>query len=281
MGTQFLLLGFSDSCELQIFHSLVLLLFYLAALTGSVLIITVVVLDHQLHSPMYFFPMNPSISDLGSISVLVLKSMANSILNTRSISYSGYVAQVFFFLFFTPADFAILTVTVYDRYVTVGNPLHCETKMNKRACLQMALTFCRCNVNQFFCDVSQLFHMSCSDKYVHEFGAVVFSLCLFSICFMSILASYVQISLAVLRIPSEEGQHKASSTCLPHLTVASLFSCMGSTAYMKPISTFSSALAPVIAVLCSVLPPMISPAIYSMKNKDIKGATRKLIKRKL
>lgn len=143
------------------------------------------------------------------------------------------------------------------------------------------LTFCRCDVNQFFCDVSQLFRMSCSDKYVHEFGAVVFSLCLFSICFMSILASYVQISLAVLRIPSEEVQHKASSTGLPHLTVVSLFSCMGSTAYMKPISTFAWALAPVIAVLYSVLPPVISPAIYSMKNKDIKGAMRKLIKRKL
>ncbi|XP_009696790.1 PREDICTED: olfactory receptor 477-like [Cariama cristata] len=171
IGTQFLLLGFSDSCELQIFHFLVFLLLYLAALTGNCLIITVV-LDHQLHSPMCFFPMNLSISDLGSISVLVLKSM-------------------------------------------------------------------------------------------------------------SILAFYVPISLAVSRIPSEEGQHKASSTCVPDLTVVSLFSCMGSTAYTKPISTFSSALAPVIAVLCSVLPPIPNPAIYRTKNKEIIGAVRKLIKRNL
>ncbi|CAM5157859.1 unnamed protein product, partial [Eretmochelys imbricata] len=175
--TEFLLLGFSDVPELQILYFVVFLVLYLISLLGNLLIITAIALDRHLHIPMYFFLMNLSILDLGSISVTISKSMANSLMNTRSISYSGCVAQVFLVVFFASADFAILTIMAYDRYVTICQPLHYETAMNRRACVQMAasawtnvllysavhtgktfaISFCGGNmVHQFFCGVPQL-----------------------------------------------------------------------------------------------------------------------------
>uniref|UniRef100_A0A8C0GFA1 G-protein coupled receptors family 1 profile domain-containing protein n=1 Tax=Chelonoidis abingdonii TaxID=106734 RepID=A0A8C0GFA1_CHEAB len=271
--TEFLLLGFSDAPELQILHFVVFLVLYLASLLGNLLIITVIALNHQLHTPMYFFLMNLSILDLGSVSVTIPKSMANSFMNTRSISYSGCVAQVFFFL--------ILCFM-----------------MNSRACVQMAagawiggilnsvlhtgntfaLTFCGGNmVDQFFCEVPQLLKLACSNSNLSEVGFLIFSVCLASSCFVFIIVSYVQIFTTVLRIPSEQGRHKAVSTCLPHLIVVSLFICTGTFAYLKPTSSSTSGLDLMVAVLYSVLPPMMNPIIYSMRNKELKGALSKLI----
>uniref|UniRef100_A0A674IHI5 Olfactory receptor n=2 Tax=Terrapene triunguis TaxID=2587831 RepID=A0A674IHI5_9SAUR len=295
--TEFLLLGFSEVRELQILHFVVFLVSYLSALVGNLLIIMVVALNNHLQTPMYFFLVNLSILDLGSISVTIPKSMANYILNTRSISYAGCVAQVFLFVFFIEADFAFLTVMAYDRYVAICKPLHYETVMNRRACVQMAasawisgilysvlhtgntfaLTFCGGNmVDQFFCEIPQLLKLTCSDSYLSEVRVLAFNACLLLGCFVFIIVSYVQIFKSVLRIPSEQGRHKALSTCLPHLTVVSLFVCTGVFAYLKPTSSSTSALYLMVAVLYSVVPPMMNPIIYSMRNKEIKGALRKL-----
>ncbi|XP_074827853.1 olfactory receptor 14A16-like [Natator depressus] len=295
--TEFLLLGFSDIWELQILHVLVFLVIYLAALVGNLLIFMAIAFDHHLHTPMYFFLMNLSIVDLGSISVTLPKSMANSLMNTKSISYAGCVSQVFFLLFMLGADFSLLTVMAYDRYVAICQPLHYEAMMNRRACVQLAagswisgilcsmlhtgntfaLTFCGGNmVDQFFCEIPQLLKLTCSDSYLSEVGVLVFSVCLVLGFFVFIIVSYVQIFKSVLRIPSEQGRHKAFSTCLPHLAVVSLFVCTGGFAYLKPTSSSPSALDLVVAVLYSVLPPMMNPIIYSMKNKEIKAALRRL-----
>ncbi|XP_065271635.1 olfactory receptor 14A16-like [Emys orbicularis] len=295
---KFLLLGFSDVRELQILHFVVFLVLYLISLLGNLLIVTAVALDHHLHTPMYFFLMNLSILDLGAISVIIPKSMANSLMNTTSISYSGCVAQVFLLVFFASADFAILTVMAYDRYVAICQPLHYERVMNRRACVQMAasawisvilysavhtgntfaISFCGGNaVDQFFCEVPELLKLACSDSDLSEVGFLIFSVCLASSCFVFIIVSYVQIFTTVLRIPSEQGRHKAFSTCLPHLIVVSLFICTGIFAYLKPISISPSVLNLLVTVLYSVLPPMMNPIIYSMRNKELKGALSKLI----
>nr|XP_023961726.1 olfactory receptor 14A16-like [Chrysemys picta bellii] len=296
--TEFLLLGFSDIQELQILHFVVFLLLYLISLLGNLLIITAIALNHHLHTPMYFFLMNLSILDLGSISVTIPKSMANSLMNTRSISYSGCVAQVFLFAFFASADYAILTVMAYDRYVAICQPLHYETVMNKRACVQMAasawisvilysavhtgntfaISFCGVNVvDQFFCEIPQLLKLACFDSDLSEVGFLNFSLFLWLSCFVFIIVSYVQIFTTVVRIPSEQGRHKAFSTCLPHLIVVSLFLSTATFAYLKPISSSPSVQNLLVAVLYSVLPPMMNPIIYSMRNKELKGALSKLI----
>ncbi|XP_067400208.1 olfactory receptor 14A16-like [Emydura macquarii macquarii] len=294
--TKFLLLGFSDVRELQILHFVVFLVLYLASLVGNLLIVTAIALDHRLHTPMYFFLMNLSILDLGFISVTIPKSMVNSLMNTRSISYSGCVAQVFFSLFFASSSFALLTIMAYDRYVAICQPLHYEMVMNRGTCVQMAscawisgilnsalhtgntftISFCGGNtVDQFFCEVPQLLKLACSDSYLSEDGVIVFSVCLTFCCFVFITMSYVQIFRAVLRIPSEQGRHKAFSTCLPHLTVVSLFFCTATFAYLKPTSSSASGLDLLVAVLYSMLPPMMNPIIYSMRNKEINGALSK------
>ncbi|XP_024080041.1 olfactory receptor 14A16-like [Terrapene carolina triunguis] len=296
--TEFLLLGFSDVRELQILHFVVFLLLYLASLLGNLLIITAIAFDRHLHNPMYFFLMNLSILDFGSISVTIPKSMANSLTNTRSIPYSGCVAQVFFYIFFASANFALLTIMAYDRYVAICQPLHYEMMMNRRACVHMAasawingilysalhtgntfaISFCGGNmVDQFFCEVPQLLHLSCSDSYLGEVVVISLSVPLFLICFAFIIVSYVQIYKAVLRIPSEQGRHKAFSTCLPHLTVVSLFVFTATFAFLKPTSNSTSDLNLLVAVLYSIMPPMLNPIIYSMRNKEMKGALNKLI----
>ncbi|XP_075768361.1 olfactory receptor 14A16-like isoform X2 [Pelodiscus sinensis] len=295
--TEFILRGFSDVRELQILHFVLFLVLYLTTLLGNLLIFSAIVLDHRLHTPMYFFLMNLSIIDLGSISVIIPKSMANSLLNTTVISYSGCVAQVFLYFIFATTDFTLLTVMAYDRHVAICHPLHYERVMNRRACVYMAasgwiaaivnsavhtgntftLPFCQSNViNHFFCEIPQLLKLACSDSYLTEVGLLAFSVFLAVCCFVFIIVSYVQIFRAVLRIPSEQGRHKAFSTCLPHLAVISLLLCTGFFAYLKPTSSSATNLDLLMGVLYSVVSPMMNPVIYSMRNKEINTALKKL-----
>ncbi|XP_064360362.1 olfactory receptor 14A16-like [Dromaius novaehollandiae] len=297
---EFLLLAFADTRELQLLHYVLFLGIYLAALLGNSLIITAIACDHHLHTPMYFFLLNLSLLDLGTISTTVPKSMANSLWDTRAISYSGCAAQVFFFFFLCSAEFSLLTVMAYDRYVAICRPLHYGTLMDRRSCVQMAaaawassflnallhtantfsIPLCQGNaVDQFFCEIPQILKLSCSDSYLREVGLLVVSLCLVFGCFIFIVLSYVQIFTAVLRIPSEQGRHKAFSMCLPHLAVVSLFVGTGTFASLKPPSISSPSLDLVVAVLYSVVPPAVNPLIYSMRNKELKEALKKLIQR--
>ncbi|XP_064360662.1 olfactory receptor 14C36-like [Dromaius novaehollandiae] len=295
---EFLLLALSDTWQLQLLHFLLFLGIYLAALLGNGLIITAVACDHHLHTPMYFFLLNLSILDLGTISTIVPKSMANSLRDTRAISYSACAAQVFFFFFLIAAEYCLLTVMAYDRFVAICRPLHYGTIMGSRACIQMAaaawasgflnallhtgntfsIPLCQGNtVDQFFCEVPQILKLSCSDSYLREVGLIVVSLCFSLGCFIFIVVSYVQIFSAVLRIPSEQGRHKAFSMCLPHLAVVSLCVSTAMFAYLKPPSISSPALDLVVAVLYSVVPPTVNPLIYSMRNRELKEALKKLV----
>uniref|UniRef100_K7FPT5 Olfactory receptor n=1 Tax=Pelodiscus sinensis TaxID=13735 RepID=K7FPT5_PELSI len=262
--TEFLLRGFSDVRELQVLHFVVFLVMYLAALVGNLLIIIAIVLNHHLHTPMYFFLGNLSVLDLGSISVSVPKSMFNSLLDTRSISYTACVAQVFLYVVFTTTDFALLTVMAYDRHVAICRPLHYERVMNRRACIHMAvsswlaaivysalhtgntfqLSFCQSNVlNQFFCEIPQLLKLACSSSYCSEIGVIGFGVLLFFTCF---------------------------------LTVVSLFLFTVSFAYLKPSSSSPSGLDLAMGVLYAVVPPMLNPVVYSLRNKELKAALKKL-----
>ncbi|XP_064360089.1 olfactory receptor 14C36-like [Dromaius novaehollandiae] len=186
----------------------------------------------------------------------------------------------------------------YDCFVAICKPLHYGTLMGSRACVKMAaaawasgflyallhtgntfsIPLCKGNaVEQFFCEIPQILKLSCSDCYLRELGLIVVSSCLVFGCFIFIVVSYVQIFTVVLRIPSEQGRHKAFSMCLPHLAVASLFLSTALFAYLKPPSLSSPALDLVVAVLYSVVPPAVNPLIYSMRNKELKDALRKLI----
>ncbi|XP_005505411.3 olfactory receptor 14J1 [Columba livia] len=298
--TQFLLLAFSDTRELQLLHFWLFLGIYLAALLGNGLIITTIAWDQHLHTPMYFFLLNLALLDLGCISTTVPKSMVNSLWETRAISYTGCAAQVFLFVFFISAEFYLLTIMSYDRYVAICKPLHYGTLLGSRACVHMAaaawtsgflhallhmastfsLSLCYGNVvDQFFCESLQILKLSCSHSYLSEFGVIVISLLAVFVCFVLIMLSYVQIFRAVLRIPSEQGRHKAFSTCLPHLAVVSLFVSTAMFAYLKPPSISFPSLDLAVSFLYSVVPPAMNPLIYSMRNQELKDALRKLVDR--
>uniref|UniRef100_A0A8B9EGV9 Olfactory receptor n=1 Tax=Anser cygnoides TaxID=8845 RepID=A0A8B9EGV9_ANSCY len=296
--SEFLLLAFTDTRELQLLNFGLFLGIYLAALLGNGLILTAVACDHRLHTPMYFFLLNLALLDLGSISTTLSKAMANCLWDTRAISYEGCAVQVFFFLFLFGAEYCLLTVMAYDRYVAICKPLHYGSVLGSRACAKMAaaawgsgvldavlhtantfsLPFCQGNaVDQFFCEIPHILKLSCSDSYLREVGALVFSFSLGFGCFVFIMLSYVQIFRVVLRMmPSEQGRHKAFATCLPHLTVVSLFVSTGMFAYLKPPSISSLSLDLVVAVLYSVVPPAVNPLIYSMRNQELKDAVKKL-----
>ncbi|XP_027304431.2 olfactory receptor 14C36-like [Anas platyrhynchos] len=295
--TEFLLLAFSDTRELQLLHFALFLGIYLAALLGNGLILTTIACDHRLHTPLYFFLLNLALLDLGCISTTVPKAMANSLWDTRAISYQGCAAQLFFVAFLVGAEYSLLTVMAYDRYVAICKPLHYGTLLGSRACAQMAaaawgsgflnailhtastfsLPLCQGNaMDQFFCEIPQILKLSCSDAYLREVVALVCSVSLAFGCFVFIVFSYIQIFRTVFRIPSELGQHKAFSTCLPHLAVVFLFISTGIFAYLKPPSISSPSMDLIVAVLYSVVPSSLNPLIYSMRNQELKDAVRKL-----
>ncbi|XP_033024453.1 olfactory receptor 14A16-like [Lacerta agilis] len=295
--SEFLLLEFSAVRELQILHFSLFLVLYMAIVFGNLLIISAVAFDHHLHTPMYFFLMNLAIQDIGAVSVIIPKSMANSLMNIRHIAYAGCISQVLTFVFFISSDIALLTVMAYDRYVAICNPLQYEMVMNRAACKQMvagvwfsgllsaamhtsatfATPFCSNIVNQFFCEVPQLLTLACSNLYQTEIGAIVVSITLVSGCFSFIVVTYVHIFTVVLRFPSVQGRKKAFSTCIPHLVVFSVFSFTSCFAYLRPPSKTPSKEDFAITVMYTIVPPMFNPVIYSMRNKEIKNAVSKLL----
>ncbi|XP_040399028.1 olfactory receptor 14C36-like [Cygnus olor] len=296
--TEFLLLPFADTRELQLLHFGLFLGIYLAALLGNGLILTAVACDHRLHTPMYFFLLNLALLDLGSISTTVPKATANSLWDTTAISYAGCATQVFTLAVFVTAEFYLLTIMAYDRYIAICKPLHYGTIMASRTCVNMAaaawgstflnavlhtantfsLPLCQGNtLDQFFCEIPQILKLSCSNAYLREVGLLVVSVCLASGCFVFLVLSYMWIFRAVLRIPSQKGRHKAFSTCLPHLAVVSLCISTAIFSYLKPPSMSSSSLNLLLAVLYSVVPPAVNPLIYSMRNQELKDAVWKLM----
>ncbi|XP_053789523.1 olfactory receptor 14J1-like [Vidua chalybeata] len=296
--SHFLLLALAETQQLQLLHFCLLLGISLAALLGNGLIISAVACGHHLHTPMFFFLLNLALSDLGSICTTVPKAMHNSLWDTSTISYTGCAAQVFFFLFCAATEYFLLTIMCYDRYVSICKPLHYGTLLGSRACAHMAaaawasafltalmhtantfsLPLCHGNaLGQFFCEIPQILKLSCSKSYLRKFGLIAISACLSSGCFVFIVFSYVQIFRAVLRIPSEQGRHKAYSTCLPHLAVVSLFVSTAVFAYLKPPSMSSRSLDLALSVLYSVVPPALNPLIYSLRNQELKAAVRRMM----
>ncbi|XP_068855857.1 olfactory receptor 14J1-like [Aphelocoma coerulescens] len=292
--SHFLLLPLADTRQLQLLHFCLFLGISLAALLANGLIISAVACSQHLHSPMFFFLLNLALTDLGSICTTVPKAMHNSLWGTSHISYSACAAQVFLFMFFITAEYCLLIVMCYDRYVSICKPLHYGTLLGSRACAHMAaaawasaflnallhtantfsLPLCQGNaLGQFFCEIPHILKLSCSQySSLRELGLLPVSACLAFGCFVFMVFSYVQIFRAVLRIPSEQGRHKAFSTCLPHLAVLSLLLSTAALAYLKPPSISSPSLDLALSVLYSVVPPALNPLIYSLRNQELKAA---------
>ncbi|XP_055988196.1 olfactory receptor 14J1-like [Sorex fumeus] len=297
--TGFLLIGFSTKPELELFYASLFFILYLLALTGNMLIITTTSLDDSLQSPMYFFLKHLSLLDLCYISVTVPRYLYNSFLQSGNISFWECVFQCFVFTLCACAEMYMLTLMSYDRYVAICVPLRYEIIMNVRTCVHgvvgvwvsgtisgvmhttatFSVKLCGPRIiHQFFCDIPQILKLSCSNDYVYEVGVTVFLSLGAFLCIIFIGFSYMHIFSSVLKMPSAEGRAKAFSTCIPHLVVVLLFLSTGAFEYLKSHSNSPTVSDILLTVMYTVVPPTFNPMIYSLRNKAVKSAVRKVFK---
>ncbi|XP_042639082.1 olfactory receptor 14A16-like [Orycteropus afer afer] len=300
--TEFMLMGFPGDWIIQKLHAALFFLIYLAALMENLLIVILTSIDQQLQAPMYFFLKNLSLIDICYISVTVPKSIMDSLTNSHSISFLGCASQFFLLFFFAGAEYALLIVMSYDRYAAICHPLHYENIMSRDTCLHMvtaswligcvygsihvagtfSVNFCGSNVvYQFFCDVPSLLTLACSEEHILEYVFIIASCCFTFLCFILMFVSYVHIFSTVLRISSANGRVKTFYTCMPHLTVVTLFLFSGIITYLVNNFKSSSSLKMLVSVFYTVLPPTLNPLIYSLRNKDIHMALGKVLAGKI
>ncbi|XP_008851852.2 olfactory receptor 14C36-like [Nannospalax galili] len=300
MVNEFLLEFFAETWDLRLLITMLLLLMYLGSLLGNLTIIMVSTIDQNLQTPMYFFLRNLSILDMCYISVTVPKACVNSLTGNRGISVTGCAAQVFLVIFCACVEFLFLTVMAQDRYVAICQPLLYPVIMNHQFCVQMTLaslllglviagshtvktfqlSFCRSNlVPQFFCDVPPLLKLSCSDTFNNKLFILLTAIIIDGGSFIFISVSYIHIFSTVLKFPLKEERRKAFSTCVPHIIVVSLFIISGVFVYLRPQVTSEVVQDMILSVLYTIVPPLLNPVIYSLRNKQIKEAVRKIMLR--
>ncbi|XP_013007536.1 putative olfactory receptor 3A4 [Cavia porcellus] len=295
---QFVLLGLTDSPALQPILFVIFLLAYGATVGGNFSILAAILTEPKLHTPMYFFLGNLSLLDVGCITVTVPALLRQFLCKDRSIPYRACLSQLFFFHLLAGADCFLLTVMAYDRYLAICQPLTYSTRMSWRiqkasvvfSCvfsLSNAIThsaalsglkFCGSNViNHFYCDLPQLFQLSCSSTQLNEQLLYVAAVFVGVFPFVLIILSYAHVVAAVLRIRSAEGRKKAFSTCGSHLTVVSIFYGTGIFNYTRLSSVDASEKDKGIGIFNTVISPMLNPLIYSLRNPDVQGALKKIL----
>ncbi|XP_068830689.1 olfactory receptor 1L6-like [Capricornis sumatraensis] len=298
--TEFLLLGLTSDPTQQVWLFASFLAMYLVNVGGNSVIMAAIRGDAHLHTPMYFFLSNLSLVDICFTTVIAPQMLVNILTQRKAILFAQCLAQMYFFVAFGITDSFLLAAMALDRYMAICHPLHYTTTMNPRRCFQLVtaswlvshlhslthtilmarLSFCGPNViHHFFCDVQPLLTLSCSDTSVNELLAFTEGSLVIMSPFIFITVSYVYITRAVLRVPSGRGRYKVFSTCGSHLTVVALFYGTIISVYIRPSSTYSVTKDRVITVIYTVVIPMLNPFIYSLRNKDMKQAMKKLMRK--
>ncbi|XP_033024601.1 olfactory receptor 10A7-like [Lacerta agilis] len=288
--TQFILLGFRELKNLQVLLFLGFLAIYTVTMAGNLLILMLVVSDQHLHTPMYFFLGNLSCLEICYSSTLIPVLLTTLLRNGRVISFESCFLQLFFFGYCLGAECYLLSVMSYDRYLAICQPLHYATAMNTRKCVQLAavswtngfigisiimaamlqLTYCGPNeIDHYFCDSVPLKKLSCSDTNLVEHVNLTLLFIYTMPPFLLTLTSYICIIRAILRISSTTGRQKAFSTCSSHLIVVSTYYGSLTAVYLLPKS---SSMNKAFSLLYTVLPPLVNPLIYSLRNKEVKRA---------
>ncbi|XP_002921972.3 olfactory receptor 7G2 [Ailuropoda melanoleuca] len=296
--SEFLLLGLTDDPELQPFLFCLFLSMYLVTLLGNLLIILAVSSDSHLHTPMYFFLANLSFTDICLSTTTIPKMLVNIQAQNQSITYTGCLTQVYFVLTSACLENFLLAAMAYDRYVAICHPLRYTVIMSPQlrvllillslffslaaALLQslmvLRLSFCKdLGIPHFFCELAQVIKLACSDTLINTILIYFVASMFGGIPLSGIIFSYTQIVSSVLRMPSVGGKLKAFSICGSHLSVVSLFYGTAVGAYISSVVTDSSKKPAVASVMYVVVPQMMNPFIYNLRNRDMKGVLRKLI----
>ncbi|KAM4855417.1 olfactory receptor 7A17-like [Urocitellus parryii] len=294
---EFLLLGLTEDPELLpllfgLFPSM-----YLVTVLGNLLIILATISDSHLHTPMYFFLSNLSFVDICFTSNTVSKMLVNIQTQSKAITYAGCITQIHFFVLFAGLDDFLLTVMAYDRYVAICHPLHYMVIMNHRLCgllvlvswfvsflhallhssMILRLSFCTdLEIPHFFCELNQVIQRACSDTFLNDLVIYIASFLLALGPLIGILSSYFKIVSSIHAISSSHGKYKAFSTCASHLSVVSLFYGTSLGVYLSSAMTQNSHSIATASVMYTVVTPMLNHFIYSLRNKDIQSALRKI-----
>ncbi|XP_029469428.1 olfactory receptor 50-like [Rhinatrema bivittatum] len=297
----FILLGISVHSADKPFIFVLLLTMFLVSLMGNSLMIALIFIDHHLHTPMYFFLSNLSLVDLCYTSVTVPVMLINLLSEKKIISFPECITQLYFFISLGLTEMFLLTVMAYDRYVAICNPMHYTLVMSRRVCSCLVagcwgiaslnsirhtifisrLSFCGPNtIHFFFCDLPPLLGLTCSEISTYEFVLFIEASVIGLVPFLCIIISYIRIIASILKVHSAEGRRKAFYTCSSHLTVLLLYGGSTIINYFYPSSAYSLEKDVVITIMCTVVTPMLNPLIYSLRNKEVTGALRRLIARR-
>nr|XP_010600960.1 olfactory receptor 2AK2-like [Loxodonta africana] len=297
-GAEFILLGFFQYGQMNTVLFVTIAGLFSVTLMGNIILIHVIRLDTPLHTPMYFLLSQLSFIDMMYISTTVPKMAANFLSNNKTITFLDCKIQTFVVLTLGGTEALLLGFMSYDRYVVICHPSHYPVLMSKTICLSMVtcawasssinalihtlhvfqLPFCTSRIiNHFFCEVPSLMPLVCQDTSQYEFTVLFSGLIILLLPFMAILASYARVLVAVYQMSSGKGQTKAISTCSSHLIVASLFYGTTLSTYTRPHSLHYPEEDKVVAVFYSIIIPLLNPFIYSLRNKEVMGAMRRVL----
>ncbi|XP_075857450.1 olfactory receptor 8B3-like [Microcebus murinus] len=298
--TEFILMGLTQQPDLQMPLFFLFLAMYVVTELGNLGLVTLIGLSSHLHTPMYFFLFNLSFIDLFYSSVFAPKMLMNFISEKNVISYVGCMTQLFFFCFLVISECYVLMSMAYDRYVAICNPLLYNIAMSPKVCCNLMLgsylmafsgamahtgcmlrlTFCDANtINHYFCDVFPMLQLSCTSTYVNEMVVFIVGGINITVPSLTIFISYGCILSSIFHISSKEGRSKAFSTCSSHIIAVSLFFGSCAFMYLKPSSAGSMDEGKISSVFYTNVVPMMNPLIYSLRNKDVKVALRKILSR--
>ncbi|XP_067399185.1 olfactory receptor 10A7-like [Emydura macquarii macquarii] len=294
--TEFVLLGLSPSPDRQVVLFVAVLAIYLVTVGGNLLIILLTLVDPALHTSMYFFLSNLSALEVGYTSVTIPKMLASLLSGDKRISFAGCAVQMCFFLCFGTTESSFLATMAYDRYVAICNPLHYPVIMNKKVCVLLAATswtigipaqvvqtslvfilpFCSSReINHFYCDPAPLLMLACADTSMNKTLTYIMVTFFGMLPFALILLSYTRIITTILKMPSAEGKRKTFSTCSSHLIAVALFYGSGIILYLQPRSSEFPDGGKLLSLFYTVLPALLNPFIYSLRNKDIQTALKR------
>ncbi|KFV17053.1 Olfactory receptor 10A7, partial [Pterocles gutturalis] len=293
----FILLGFTHLAQLQLLLFVVVLLVFTVTMMGNILIVLIATLDPALHTPMYYFLKNLSLIDVCYSLDIVPQMLTHLLSERKTSSFTACALQLNLIVLFITSECFLLAVMAYDRYAAICHPLHYATIMTKKTCRQMSaavwlsgfpvaigltgwlfsMPFCKSNeVNHFFCDMSPVLKLVCSDTSIFELLVFIATLLIMVLPFILITISYIYIIYTIVQMPMSESRQRMFSTCAAHLMVVTLFYCTTCLIHLQPKSSLSPNNKKLVSLSYTVITPMLNPIIYSLRNSDVREALQRV-----